>query len=109
MVRISESRDRGRQGMGGASGTDHGKQSVVEGNSHSPTPPRVDLKTIDDVRLEMARVYRAMKQGDIPTQDGTRLAYVLSQIGRLIEVHEIERRLEDLENRALQEKGERRP
>ena len=62
-----------------------------------PTPSRIDLKTIDDVRVEMARVYRDMRGGKIDPQDGTRLAYVLAQIGKLIESGEIEKRLEAVE------------
>ncbi len=62
-----------------------------------PTPSRVDLKTIDDVRLEMARVYREMRTGQIDTQDGTRLSFVLGQIGKLIQVNEIEQRMVALE------------
>jgi hypothetical protein len=62
-----------------------------------PTPPRIDLKTIDDVRVEMARVYRDMRAGRIETSDGTKLAYVLAQLGKLIESGEIEKRLEALE------------
>ena len=38
--------------------------------------PSIHLKTIDDVRLEMAKVYRDMKLQKIPTHDGTRLVYV---------------------------------
>jgi hypothetical protein len=62
-----------------------------------PTPPRIDLKTIDDVRLEMARVYREMRGNSMEAQQGTRLVYVLSQIGKLIEIHEIEQRITALE------------
>ena len=62
-----------------------------------PIPPRIDLKTTDDVRVEMARVYRDMRAGRIDTADGTKLAYVLAQLGRLIESSEIEKRLEALE------------
>ena len=65
-----------------------------------PPTPRVDLKTIDDVRVEMAKVYRHMKTGQIDTQDGTRMAYVLAQIGKLIEISELEARLTRLEARA---------
>jgi hypothetical protein len=43
-----------------------------------PTPPRIDLKTIDDVRVEMARVYRDMRARRIESSDGTKLAYVLA-------------------------------
>jgi len=62
-----------------------------------PTPNRVDLKSIDDVRLEMAKVYRSMKSGEIVSSDGTRFVYVLAQIGKMIEVHEVEKRLVALE------------
>ena len=62
-----------------------------------PTPTKIPLKSIGDVRVEMAKVYRGMKKGAIQMQDGTRLVYVLASIGKLIEVHEIERRVRALE------------
>lgn len=62
-----------------------------------PTPSRIDLRTTDDIRLEMARVYREMRNNVIDAQQGTRLVYVLSAIGKLIEIHEIEKRIELLE------------
>jgi len=88
--------------------TYEGERAVVSGSekvesqasselSRLPTPSRIDLKTIDDVRVEMARVYRDMRSGKVETADGTKLAYVLSQIGKLIEAGEIEKRLEALE------------
>ena len=52
----------------------------------------------------MAKVYRAMKRGKVPTQDGTRLVYVLSQIGRVIEVDQIGARVEAVE-RVLRLRG----
>jgi hypothetical protein len=73
---------------------------VTQDNSKevvAPTPIRIDLKSIDDVRLEMAKVYRSMKSGEIQASDGTRFVYVLSQIGKLIELHEVEKRLAILE------------
>jgi hypothetical protein len=64
-----------------------------------PTPPKkIDLKTIDDVRLEMASVYRSMKSGAIECSDGTKLAYVLNAIAKAIELHDIEKRIELLES-----------
>jgi hypothetical protein len=45
----------------------------------------------------MARVYRDMRSGKIDTQDGTKLAYVLCQIGKLIQAGETEKRLEAVE------------
>lgn len=62
-----------------------------------PTPPRIDLKSADDVRLEMARVYREMRSENMESQHGSRLIYVLSQIGKMIETSEIEKRMQALE------------
>jgi hypothetical protein len=61
-----------------------------------PTPP-INLHDLEAVRREMARVYRAMKGKAIDTQDGTRLVYVLTQIAKLHEAVEIERRVQELE------------
>lgn len=65
-----------------------------------PTPSKkIDLATINDVRLEMASVYRAMKGGNIEAGNGSRLVYVLGQIGKMIELHDIEKRVEQLEGK----------
>lgn len=62
-----------------------------------PTPSRIELKKIDDIRLEMAKVYREMRTNKMEGQQGSRLVYVLSQIGKLIEISEIEQRISALE------------
>ncbi len=63
-----------------------------------PTPPTIHLRTMHDVRIEMAKVYREMKLGKVPAQDGTRLVYVLSQIGRAIESQVVEARIDAIEH-----------
>ena len=63
----------------------------------TPTPSRLELKKIDDIRLEMAKVYREMRTNKMEGQQGSRLVYVLSQIGKLIEMSEIEQRISELE------------
>ena len=63
---------------------------------HTPVK-KIDLATVDDVRLEMARTYREMKSGSIETSDGTKLVYVLCQIAKMIELYDIENRLTLLE------------
>jgi len=80
-----------------ASGNEPPELAVGRALTVLPTPSRIDLKTIDDVRVEMARVYRDMRSGRLETADGTKLAYVLSQLGKLIESGELEKRLEALE------------
>lgn len=66
---------------------------------------KIDLATIDDVRLEMASIYRGMKSGSIETSDGTKLVYVLGAIGKMIEVHQIDQRLIALETILNQRKN----
>ena len=45
---------------------------------------RINLKTQRDVQREMARVYRDMRTRALDSQEGTRLTYVLSMIGKTI-------------------------
>ena len=65
----------------------------------TPTPPKIDLASALDVRREMAKVYRETKAGKIDTADGAKLVYMLAQVGKMIELHEIETRLTALEAR----------
>jgi hypothetical protein len=51
----------------------------------------------------MSRVYREMEGGQRGTQDGSRLVYVLTQIAKVRELTEIERRLITLEAKASNE------
>lgn len=78
------------------------KQPVTIDNTNGkvlPTPKKIDLATINDVRLEMASVYRAIKGGSIEAGDGSRLVYVLGQIGKMIELHDIEKRINLIEEK----------
>jgi hypothetical protein len=70
-----------------------------------PTPPGpaarlgpIRLTTVDEIRVEMAKVYREARRGKLPTEEATRLVYVLTQIVKAHEVAVIERRIEALEN-----------
>ena len=66
-----------------------------------PTPRRrrAQLTTLEGVRDEMARIYREMESGKRESQEGSRLVYVLTQIGKVLELTEIERRLTALEDK----------
>ena len=63
------------------------------------TPPRLRLKlnSIDDVKAEMARLYREGKAGQRDVQDVSRLANVLSLLARMIEGSDLEKRIAALE------------
>jgi hypothetical protein len=73
---------------------------VLEANP-PPRRCRPDLATLSAVRREMGRVYRDMRAKKIESQHGTRLTYVLTAIGKLIEGSEIQKRVEALEQRLL--------
>ena len=62
-----------------------------------PSTPRLNLNDLDGVRREMAKVYKDMRGGVIPSQDGTRLVYVLGELRKMFEVCELEKRIEALE------------
>ena len=61
-----------------------------------PTP-RINLSTSEDIRREMAKVYRETRCNKILPSNGTKLVYMLINILKAYEATEIERRLTDLE------------
>ena len=80
------------------------KSRAVSGEVLPPTPPKLRLHTLDDVRREMARVYADMRQGRLAPEDGTKLAFVLGQLRVIFEsIRDTEflGRLEALESRLL--------
>ena len=78
------------------------KRPANAGRQSSRTCPRQTsraprLANLEGVRVEMARIYHEMKTGKRATEEGSRLVYVLSQIAKVLELTEIERRLIVLE------------
>lgn len=59
--------------------------------------PRINLSTGEDVRREMSKIYREARARKIPTQEATRLIYVLTQILKAHELIFVEKRLSELE------------
>lgn len=59
--------------------------------------PRINLSTSEDIRREMAKVYRETRCNKILPNNGTKLVYMLTSILKAYEVTEIEKRLTDLE------------
>lgn len=79
------------------------KQPVMhEGQVLQALPtPQIKLATIEDCRREMARVYRDARTAKIDTSEASRLVYMLSQIGKLIETGQLEQRLIELEQKLI--------
>lgn len=65
-----------------------------------PPPPRVGkLETLQDVRAEMANVYRAARRGTLDPSAAGKLGYLLSQLSALVKDTDIEQRIAELERR----------
>ena len=62
-----------------------------------PTTPKIDLRDAHAIRRELGSVYRAMRSGQIQTQDGTRLAYVLDLLRRAVETSDLQDRIASIE------------
>ena len=63
--------------------------------------PRINLSTSDDIRREMAKVYRETRFNKILPNNGSKFVYMLINILKAYEVTEIEKRLVDLEKAHL--------
>jgi predicted nucleic acid-binding protein len=63
--------------------------------------PRINLSTSEDIRREMARVYRETRFNKILPNNGSKLVYMLINILKAYEVTEIEKRLLELEKAHL--------
>lgn len=50
-----------------------------------PRRSRAILRTLDDVAVELARLYRRAERGQIPTADASRLAYMLTSLAKVME------------------------
>lgn len=66
-------------------------ESERKTEDHSPI--RIDLYNPTEIRREMGKVYRDMRTGKIPAQDGTRLVYVLDMIRKAYETDILQERI----------------
>jgi len=77
----------------------------IKNNTESPNitdidaagTPRINLATSEDIRREMAKVYRETRCNKVMPSNGTKLVYMLINILKAYEVSEIEKRLTDIE------------
>jgi hypothetical protein len=58
---------------------------------------RCELDTVQDVRREMAKVYRECRSDILDAQTGTKLTWMLQGIAKVIETSDLEQRIEQLE------------
>ena len=62
---------------------------------------RINLATSDDIRREMAKVYRESRGEKLATSEATRMVYMLTQILKAYEVHVLEKKVLALELKQL--------
>ena len=61
------------------------------------TPRIGPLRTVDDVRCELAKVYRAVRTGRLPMDVAKGLCYLLVSLGTLVKDGALEARITALE------------
>lgn len=54
-------------------------------------PKAISLKTLGAVRREMQKVYTDTRRGRLDSQEGARLVYMLSMVGKVLEAEMMER------------------
>lgn len=87
------------------------RRADTEDEGTPPSPrQRLPLNTAGDVRRELARLYREVraarqKQDPLSVADASRMANILQILGRLIEISDLEGRVEALEAYRRQEEA----
>jgi hypothetical protein len=66
---------------------------------------RCELATAQDVRREMAKVYRECRSNMMDAQTGTKLVWMLQGVAKVIETSDLEKRVEELENVSISKKN----
>ena len=80
---------------------------AVEGEYLQATPAKINLSNAENIRQEMARVYREARTRQLDAADATKLIYMLGHILKAHELGVIEARLNILESNQ-QMKGRQR-
>lgn len=79
---------------------------TVDGETGKPdAAPRqrtapIKLDTLRNIRDELGRIYREARAEKLPTQDATRLAFLLGQIRETVVLMDLESRIAAIEERS---------
>lgn len=75
-----------------------GLTGVIDDLPHAKgTRYRAKLDSMQDVRREMAKIYRESRSGVVEIVEGTKLVWMLQAVGKVIESSDLEKRIEKLE------------
>jgi hypothetical protein len=76
---------------------------VIPANTPARTP-RLRLGSIREIRRELVKIYEAAKSGKMPTQDASRLTFMLQTLSSMIKDSELEERISILEKKQNESK-----
>lgn len=71
---------------------------VDSGGTHNPPPRRFSLATVRGCRSELASLYRMARAGQMDLSEACKFGYLVTSIAKLIEIGDLERRLNELEH-----------
>ncbi len=71
--------------------------ALADTNSRQRINPLRDLR---GCRTELARLYKAMRRGQLDTQEGYRMARVVQMVAEILKDTDLEARLRQLEEKA---------
>ncbi len=60
---------------------------------------RCKLDSMQDIKREMAKLYREARSGSVDIQDATKLTWCLQAVAKVIEGSDLEKRIEILEKK----------
>lgn len=95
---MADAKRRNRAGLTTEKRAGESAASRTNKRPASPPIPRTPLRTVEHVRVQMARLFREAKAGRLPTGDASRLCYLLSQLRVTIESSSLEGRLQSAES-----------
>ena len=60
------------------------------------------------IRKELGKVYRQVRRGEIPADEGSKMTYMLSNLSKILAAEELENRIDTLEKALEQHHDDRR-
>lgn len=85
--------------MGEVIDHESGKPDPIPPETQAPSAAEIPLRNATDIRRELARLYREARGGKLDRGEANKLAWLLGELRKAVELEEIEARLAQLEAR----------
>lgn len=70
--------------------------TIASGEPTNNPTPRINLSSLEHIRLEMGRVYREARTGILPTSEASRLNFMLMNISKALEAEQTKQQLNEI-------------